>query len=67
MKAKDLVAELQKFSPDTEVCALTASLELSPMLWLGDNPKENGQHEVQIIGMDEIPCSYYEMNLSNSR
>ena len=67
MKAKDLIAELQKFSPYTEVCALTASLELSPMLWLGDNPKENGEHEIQIIGMDEMPCLYHEMNLSDNR
>lgn len=64
MKAKDLIAELHKFSPDTEVCALTASFELSPMLWLSDNQKENGEHEIQIIGMDELPCLYHEINLS---
>lgn len=67
MKAKDLIAELNKFSQDTEVCVLTASLELSPMLWLSDNQKENGEHEIQIVGMDEMPCLYYEMNLSDNQ
>ena len=58
MKARDLIAELSKFSPDTEVCALTSSLELSPMLWLGDSQKENSEHEIQIVGMDDRPCLY---------
>lgn len=61
MLAKDLIAELQKLSADTEVCALNPKGIQSPWLLLRDYQR-NGSHIIHIEGMGEQPREYYTVH-----
>lgn len=58
MFAKNLIAELMKLPPDTEVCALNPKGIRSPWLLLRDYQR-SGSHIIHIEGMGEQPCEYY--------
>ena len=60
MKAKYLIAELQKLPADTEVCAYAPKGIQSPWLLLRDYQR-NGSHIIHIEGMGEQPCEYYKV------
>lgn len=60
MLAKDLIAELQKFPPDTKVLVLNPKGIQSPWLLLRDYQR-NGSHIIHIEGMGEQPCEYYKV------
>lgn len=61
MIAKDLIAELQKVPPDTEVCALAPEGIQSPWILLRDYSR-NGSHIIHIEGMGEQPRKYYTVH-----
>ena len=58
MKAKDLIAELQKLPADIEVCAYDPKGIQSPWLLLRDC-QHDGFHIIHIEGMSEQPRKYY--------
>lgn len=58
MKAKDLIAELQKLPADTEVCACAPKGIQSPWLLIRDYQR-SGSHIIHIEGMGEQPRKYY--------
>lgn len=61
MLAKNLIAELQKFPPDTKVCVLSPKGIQSPWLLLRDYQR-NGSHIIHIEGMGEQPRKYYTVH-----